>query len=224
MKNYYELLEVSQTASPEVISKVYKLLAKKYHPDVQTGLPYHEAEEKFKEISEAYEILSDTEKRKQYDAQLEQEKLQNYVPLSEYQELKNYCISLEDKIATIVQGANSNTNYSYDNANYNNYYTNSANNNYSNNFDNAANAYTNNFNNVTNNTTNNNYTNSSYDNFARNYARRDFKRTMQNLYKNIIALIITIAVLFILFKLIWSVPALKQLFLSFFPTNISLSK
>lgn len=69
MKNYYEILEVSETASKEVIEKVYKVLAKKYHPDVNPE-NIKEAEEKFKEISEAYEVLSDDTKRKAYDIEL----------------------------------------------------------------------------------------------------------------------------------------------------------
>ena len=64
MKNYYEILEVSENASNEVIEKAYKTLAKKYHPDVNKEPG---AAEKFKEISEAYSVLSDENKRKIYD-------------------------------------------------------------------------------------------------------------------------------------------------------------
>lgn len=72
MKNYYDELEVSKTASKEVIEKVYKVLAKKYHPDTTTEADKKLAEERFKAISEAYEVLSDDEKRKKYDMELEQ--------------------------------------------------------------------------------------------------------------------------------------------------------
>lgn len=72
MKNYYDELEVSKTASKEVIEKVYKVLAKKYHPDTTKEIDKIAAEEKFKLISEAYEILSDDEKRKKYDLEFEQ--------------------------------------------------------------------------------------------------------------------------------------------------------
>lgn len=71
MKNYYDELEVSKTASKEVIQKVYKVLAKKYHPDTTNEADKQLAEEKFKAISEAYETLSDDEKRKNYDLELE---------------------------------------------------------------------------------------------------------------------------------------------------------
>jgi molecular chaperone DnaJ len=64
-KDYYELLGVKKTASDEEIKKAYRGLAKKYHPDKNKG--NKEAENKFKEISEAYAVLSDKEKREQYD-------------------------------------------------------------------------------------------------------------------------------------------------------------
>ena len=63
MRNYYDELEVSKTASKEMIGKVYKILAKKYHPDTTNETDKHAAEEKFKKISEAYEVLYDDEKR-----------------------------------------------------------------------------------------------------------------------------------------------------------------
>jgi curved DNA-binding protein len=63
--DYYETLGVSKDASNEQIKKTYRKLALKYHPDKNKGSK--EAEEKFKKISEAYAVLSDSEKRQQYD-------------------------------------------------------------------------------------------------------------------------------------------------------------
>jgi curved DNA-binding protein len=64
-QDYYELLGVSKTATDEEMKKAYRKLAKKYHPDKNPG--NKEAEEKFKLISEAYAVLSNPEKKKQYD-------------------------------------------------------------------------------------------------------------------------------------------------------------
>ena len=74
MSNLYEILEVSQNASKEIIEKAYRVLAKKYHPDLQkTEEDRKIAEVKMKQINEAYDILSDDEKRKEYDEELKKE-------------------------------------------------------------------------------------------------------------------------------------------------------
>ena len=64
-RDYYEILGVSKSASADEIKKAYRKLAIKYHPDKNPG--DKSAEEKFKEAAEAYEILSDNDKRARYD-------------------------------------------------------------------------------------------------------------------------------------------------------------
>jgi molecular chaperone DnaJ len=65
-RDHYDVLGVKKTATQDEIKKAYRKLARQYHPDANPNDP--KAEEKFKEVSSAYEVLSDAEKRKQYDA------------------------------------------------------------------------------------------------------------------------------------------------------------
>ncbi len=64
-RDYYEVLGVPKDADEDALKKAYRKLAKKYHPDANPG--DKEAEAKFKEASEAYSVLSDPQKRQQYD-------------------------------------------------------------------------------------------------------------------------------------------------------------
>ena len=67
-RDYYEILGVDKNVSDDELKKAYRKLARQHHPDLHTGDQQKKsAEEKFKEINEAYEILSDQEKRKRYD-------------------------------------------------------------------------------------------------------------------------------------------------------------
>ena len=80
MKNYYEILEVDKNASYEIIEKAYKTLAKKYHPDLQNS---DKSQNKMQQINEAYEILSNDFKRREYDEKLQKQN----VSIEEYNKI-----------------------------------------------------------------------------------------------------------------------------------------
>ena len=92
MKNYYKILQVDKDASPEIIKVAYKLLVKKNHPDLKEGEEKKDAEEKIKEINEAYDVLSNPAKKAEYDQTINIETISNeqYESiLVENQNLKN---------------------------------------------------------------------------------------------------------------------------------------
>lgn len=116
MRNYYDELEVSKTASKEMIGKVYKILAKKYHPDTTKEADKQAAEEKFKIISEAYEVLSDDEKRKRYDLELEQSNptisYEDYMNVVNQRDaLNNNLINLQNQFNQFKNSYNANMQY-----------------------------------------------------------------------------------------------------------------
>ena len=119
-QNYYDILEVSKNASPEIIEKAYKTLVKKYHPDLQKDEDKNKYEEKIKKINEAYDILSDSEKRKKYDFNLKNTEISINDYNTLYQEninLKNNLNILKEKLNYLNNIQN---NYEKNNLNYNN--------------------------------------------------------------------------------------------------------
>ena len=126
-ENYYDILEVNKNASPEIIEKAYKTLVKKYHPDLQENNLKNNYEEKIKKINEAYEILSNPEKRKNYNLQLQN----NEISKEDYNNLYNENISLKNEINYLKN--NINLNNSYQTQNVKNNIQQSQNTNYENN-------------------------------------------------------------------------------------------
>lgn len=79
MKDYYEILEVNKHASKEVIEKAYRVLIKKYHPDLYDDEMRESIELKVRDINEAYKILSDDFLREQYDRELIKSNNEKYI-------------------------------------------------------------------------------------------------------------------------------------------------
>lgn len=114
MKNYYEILQVNQNASQEIIAKVYKILTKKYHPDLYTGEEKKQAEEKQVQLNEAYSILSDPEKRKYYDLSLQENNVDydKYITIQKENEyLKNELTKKNIILTELEKAFNLNINY-----------------------------------------------------------------------------------------------------------------
>lgn len=182
-QNYYEILEVDKNASKEIIKKAYTTLAKKYHPDLQSSDMKHLYEEKLKLINEAYEILSDNDKRVEYDATLTDniKMLENQIAeLSRENEL------LKRKFRSIYGGYQNNT-YTQYTANYSGYQNN------------------------THTQTTANYVNNT--NYQRNYERQYSNRNTYNnssvnnykkrngFFRSLLALFLTILIILLLSKL-----------------------
>lgn len=118
MLNLYEILEVSEKASKEVIDKAYHVLVKKYHPDLQQEEEKKDAEERMKQINEAYEILSNEEKRKQYDSNLEAQRSKELYTneKTQSQEQGQQEVYYNNNDQNVYKNENINKNNSYRNA------------------------------------------------------------------------------------------------------------
>ncbi len=191
-QNYYEILEVNKNASPEIIEKAYKTLVKKYHPDLQQDENKNKYEEKIKKINEAYDILSDSEKRKKYDLNLKNTEISINDYNSLYQEninLKNNLNILKEKLNYLNNIQN---NYKKNNLNYNNLENNK---NYSEN------------NNI-------NYNDINYTNYFSN-----FFVNIKNKLKNLFAFFITILIIIFIFFILWHIPFTKNYLIKLYNEN-----
>ena len=123
MKNYYKILQIDKDASPEIIKVTYKLLVKKYHPDLKEGEAKIDAEEKIKQINEAYDVLSNPSKKAEYDQTIIHENISQ----EQYNFILNENINLKKEL-----------NYFHNLYNKNNYYKQKNTNMYSNNINNNS--------------------------------------------------------------------------------------
>ena len=202
MKNYYEILEVSPNASKEIIDKVYKTLAKKYHPDANSKEKKEWAEEEFKKINEAYEVLSDKEKRANYDNELKKEieandeSLKNLKIMYEEMEkqnkyLKNEIINLKNNKRIEDKNTQNNMNSSQAKM-YDNYYQ------------------------EINSTINRAY-HDAYIQRMKDYGYKIvYKKSLKDRIKDFISIFITMVVIFIIMLLLWQIPAVRDYIKSVF--------
>lgn len=217
-KTLYEILEVSENASPEIIEKAYKTLAKKYHPDLQEEANKSKAESMMKKINEAYDVLGNEEKRKAYNAELEAKREQEELEKQSTQGFQRY------------NNTTYNGNMQYQNGNYvNNVYNNAS---YSNNNGNNQNA-------------NYNYEkerlkyekklqaeelkqrqkmqdnlNKEYQNAYENYLRSlGYKIKHKWTKENTRDLLIAIGILIVVFAILWFIPPTHNWIVNFYESN-----
>ena len=174
MKNYYEILEVDKNASDEIIKVSYKALVKKYHPDLKEGTSKINAEDKIKQINEAYDILSNPEKKYEYDQNLINEDISK----EQYEIVLNENMNLKKEL-------NIYRNNIYHNYRQNNRYTKE-------NYDTTYNTNYNNDNDSQNNAYKEQNSNINYNKFKENISER---------LKTLIAIFITLLILFIIYNI-----------------------
>lgn len=214
-KNYYEILEVDRNASPEIIDKAYKTLAKKYHPDLQDDIHKKEAEETFKIINEAYEVLSNPEKRALYDQKIEN----TFVSQDKYDEMYQQNQVLKDKLNNLQQNiynkntysqnantVNNNTNMNYHSANTQNSYQNVQAEQYRKNLE---------YEQQVNQARQQAYHDAYIQDLKNRGYKIRYKKSFSDYVKSFIALIIVIFILFLVFQL----PFVKNYFIELYNTN-----
>lgn len=207
-KNYYDILEVNKNASPEIIEKAYKTLVKKYHPDLQDNNLKAEYEEKIKLINEAFEVLSDSEKKKNYDLNLKQTEfsVEDYNNLiNENLKLKNEINYLKNNLINYKNNINNNLNNKI-NENYNNINKNNFNN--SNYNKNINNNYSENIQQKYDDVINKAYYDAYIQDLKNRVYKIKYKKTFKEYLKSLISLFITI----IIFLLIFQIPFIKNYF------------
>ena len=210
-KNYYDILEINKNASPEIIEKAYKTLAKKYHPDLQNEANKSEAEEILKQINEAYETLSNSDKRRAYDENLKN----NEISQEDAQRIFEENINLQNELNNIKNNPNINTN----SFNINNYQNNSTSNTTSN-FEQANRslkeriAYERELQNARQ--------QAYYDAYIQDLKNRGYKIRYKHTFKDFLALLITFFILIVICFIVWHIPFTKNYLINLYNENKSL--
>ena len=201
MKNFYEILEVDKKASSEIIEKAYKTLVKKYHPDLHPDDKEY-AEEQIKLINDAYDTLSDTTKREEYDKTLQESNIseEKYTLLvNENLKLRKEVNFLQDKLNEI----SINEYYNIHNTRTNNYNENIYNNN---------NSHYNTHYNINNNP---NYYR-QYNEPSTNHLNpfKNLLLTLKNIFVRLFKFILSLAIFFILLILLLKLPFFDNLIIN----------
>ena len=208
-KTLYEILEVSENASPEIIEKAYKTLAKKYHPDLQEEANKSRAEAMMKKINEAYDVLGNEEKRKAYNAELEAKREQEEFERQSTQGFQGY-----------------NGNMQYQNGNYANYSNSNANNQNANyNYEKGRLKYEKKLQaeELKQRQKMQDNLNKEYQNAYENYLRSlGYKIKHKWTKENTRDLLITIGILIIVFAILWFIPPTHDWLVNFYESNVIL--
>ena len=208
-KTLYEILEVSENASPEIIEKAYKTLAKKYHPDLQEEANKSRAEAMMKKINEAYDVLGNEEKRKTYNAELEAKREQEELERQSTQGFQGY-----------------NGNMQYQNGNYANYSNSNANNQNANyNYEKERLKYEKKLQaeELKQRQKMQDNLNKEYQNAYENYLRSlGYKIKHKWTKENTRDLLITIGILIIVFAILWFIPPTHDWLVNFYESNVIL--
>lgn len=204
-ENYYDILEVNKNASYEIIDKAYKILVKKYHPDLQDDQLKQKYEEKLKLINEAYEVLSNQDKRNQYNKELEQEELLN-------KERMNFDNESYQQYSNI----NENQNISHDDNKYNfhdiNYYIEQS----RKQAQEQQQKYEQEYNTKINNAVNKAYHDAYIQDLKNRGYRIKYKKNFKDYLKDFVSIIIFLIILFIL----WNIPFVKNYLINLYNENI----
>ena len=191
-KNYYEILEVDKNASKEIIDKAYKTLAKRYHPDLQTQEGKEQKEEMMKKVNEAYDVLSDENKRTAYNQQLASQN----VSMDEYQKILLENELLRQQLETARQNIQNNRVYQQ------------------NTYSNEQRNTTPNVGQQTNFTANQPYQNPYVQ------TRRQYRTRRRLTFKQLIKIIGVILGVILLCALIYQIPPVKEYFNNMYEENI----
>lgn len=195
-KNFYDILEINMNASQEIIDKAYKVLVKKYHPDLQNSAEEKaKCEAKIKEINEAFDTLSNHQKRQEYDKFI----LESQISEEDYNDLYTENENLKREINTLKNNSNASINNSYNNENSKKDFNNQ-NADFEKEYKNAINkAY-----------------HDAYIQYLKNRGYKiKYKKTFSDYIRFFIALLITLIILFLVFQ----IPFVKNYFISLYNEN-----